>query len=88
MNSVIVTAVFMLLCYFLFKGWHETDFGTFYYRWNPSWAGSDGNESWTGYSYRKLLSLTAYSDWASMEDYPVIRYAEVLLTYAGSEDSN
>jgi hypothetical protein len=26
--------------------------------------------------------LTAYSDWASMEDYPVIRYAEVLLTYA------
>ena len=67
---------------FPFKGWHETDFGTFYYRWNPSWAGSDGNESWTGYSYRKLLSLTAYSDWASMEDYPVIRYAEVLLTYA------
>lgn len=36
---------------FPFKGWHETDFGTFYYRWNPSWAGSDGNESWTGYSY-------------------------------------
>ena len=68
--------------FFPFKGWHETDFGTFYYRWNPSWAGSDGNESWTGYSYRKLLSLTAYSDWASMEDYPVIRYAEVLLTYA------
>ena len=67
---------------FPFKGWHETDFGTFYYRWNPAWAGSDGNESWTGYSYRKLLSLTAYSDWASMEDYPVIRYAEVLLTYA------
>lgn len=67
---------------FPMKGWHETDFGTFYYRWNPQWAGNDGNESWTGYSYRKLVSLTPYQDWASIEDYPVIRYAEVLLTYA------
>lgn len=67
---------------FPFKGWHETDFGTFYYRWNPAWAGSVGNESWTGYSYRKLVSLQPYADWASEEDYPVIRYAEVLLTFA------
>lgn len=69
---------------FPFKGWHETDFaaGTFYYRWDPQWAGNDGNESFTGYSYRKLVSLTPYQDWQSVEDYPVIRYAEVLLTYA------
>lgn len=69
---------------FPFKGWHETDFsgGSFYYRWNPQWAGNDGNESFTGYSYRKMVSLTPYQDWQGVEDFPVIRYAEVLLTYA------
>ena len=40
-----------------FKGWHVTDFGTFYYRWNPDNAGIDGNESWTGFSWRKLVAL-------------------------------
>lgn len=68
---------------FPLKGWQETDFsGDFYYMWNPAKAGDDGNESWTGYSYRKLVSLTPYQGWMSVEDYPVIRYAEVLLTYA------
>lgn len=67
---------------FPFKGWHETDAGTFYYRWNPAKAGSDGNESWTGYSYRKMVALQPYDSWANIEDYPTIRYAEVLLTYA------
>lgn len=69
---------------FPFKGWHETDFsgGTFYYRWNPQWAGNDGNESYSGYNYRKLVSLAPYQDSESVEDFPVIRYAEVLLTYA------
>lgn len=73
---------------FPFKGWHETDFGTFYYRWDPKKCGQDGNESWTGYSYRKLVSLTPYSDWASSVDYPTIRYAEVLLTYAEARIQN
>uniref|UniRef100_UPI00406C490D RagB/SusD family nutrient uptake outer membrane protein n=1 Tax=Macellibacteroides fermentans TaxID=879969 RepID=UPI00406C490D len=67
---------------FPFKGWHESDAGTFYYRWNPAKAGSDGNESWTGYSYRKMVALQPYDSWANIEDYPTIRYAEVLLTYA------
>lgn len=67
---------------FPFKGWHETDAGTFYYRWNPEKAGFDGNESWTGYSYRKMVALQPYDSWANIEDYPTIRYAEVLLTYA------
>lgn len=73
---------------FPFKGWHETDFGTFYYRWNPKNAGADGNESWSGYSYRKMVALTPYQDWANVEDYPVIRYAEVLLTYAEARVQN
>lgn len=68
---------------FPLKGWQETDFsGDFYYMWDPFKAGNDGNESWTGYSYRKLVSLTPYQGWQSVEDYPLIRYAEVLLTYA------
>lgn len=68
---------------FPLKGWQETDFtGDFYYMWDPFKAGNDGNESWSGYSYRKLVSLTSYQGWASVEDYPLIRHAEVLLTYA------
>lgn len=68
---------------FPLKGWHETDFGTgFYYQWDPFKAGIDGNESYTGYSYRKLVALTPYKGANSTDDYPVIRYAEVLLTYA------
>lgn len=67
---------------FPFKGWHETDFGTFYYRWNPDVISITGNESWSGYSYRKLVALTPYNDRYSSDDYPIIRYAEILLTYA------
>lgn len=68
---------------FPLKGWFETDFqGDFYYMWDPIKAGLDGNESWTGYSYRKMVALTPYQGWQSADDYPVIRYAEVLLTYA------
>lgn len=67
---------------FPFKGWHETDFGTFYYRWKPNWAGSDGNESWSGYSFRKMVALNSYLEDNSAVDYPVLRYAEVLLSFA------
>ena len=74
---------------FPLKGWQETDFsGDFYYMWDPFKAGDDGNESWTGFSYRKLVSLTPYQGWQSVEDFPVIRYAEVLLTYAEARTQN
>lgn len=74
---------------FPLKGWQETDFsGDFYYMWDPFKAGNDGNESWTGFSYRKLVSLTPYNGSLSVEDYPVIRYAEVLLTYAEARTQN
>ncbi|WP_300704415.1 RagB/SusD family nutrient uptake outer membrane protein [Bacteroides sp.] len=74
---------------FPLKGWQETDFtGDFYYMWDPFKVGDDGNESWTGYSYRKLVSLTAYQGWASVEDYPLLRYAEVLLTFAEARVMN
>lgn len=72
---------------FPFKGWHETDFsGPFYYQWNNAFY-NNGNESMTGYSWRKITSLNssfqpyAGEGWAA-EDFPTIRYAEILLTYA------
>ncbi len=75
-----------------FKGWHVTDFGTFYYRWFPEKAGSeDGNESWTGFSWRKLVALRGYdsgSENYSYDDFPVLRYAEVLLTAAEAHVQN
>ena len=74
-----------------FKGWHATDFGTFYYRWNPDNAGIDGNESWTGFSWRKLVAIRGYdagSENHSYDDFPVLRYAEVLLTAAEAHVQN
>lgn len=74
---------------FPLKGWQETDFtGDYYYMWDPLKVGNDGNESWSGYCYRKLVSLTPYKGWQSVEDYPVIRYAEVLLTFAEARIQN
>lgn len=74
---------------FPLKGWQETDFqGEYYFMWDPLKAGVDGNESWTGYCYRKMVSLTPYKGSNSAEDYPVLRYAEVLLTYAEAHIMN
>lgn len=73
---------------FPFKGWHETDFGTFYYRADPKTIGTDGNEMWTGYAFRKMVTLSPYNTESTEEDYPVIRYAEVLLTYAEARIQN
>ena len=73
---------------FPFKGWHETAKGTFYFRWNPDLINKNGNESWTGYCYRKMVALAPYDNWAAEEDYPVIRYAEVLLTFAEARIQN
>lgn len=69
---------------FPFKGWHETAIGEHYFKWNPSVINKDGNESWTGFSYRKMVTLNPYKEgyYGSSDDYPTIRYAEVLLTFA------
>ena len=70
---------------FPFKGWHNTSKGEMYYKWNPAVINSNGNESWTGYSYRKIVSndpvyISSYG--YNTDPYPIIRYAEVLLTFA------
>lgn len=65
-----------------FKGWHGSPKGEFYYKWDPEAVNKNGNESWTGFSYRKLVSVDPYDRFNSSDDYPTIRYAEVLLTFA------
>lgn len=67
---------------FPFKGWHGSPKGEFYYKWNPDLINKNGNESWTGFSYRKMVAVDPYDRFNSPDDYPTIRYAEVLLTYA------
>ncbi|MCC8170534.1 MAG: RagB/SusD family nutrient uptake outer membrane protein [Parabacteroides sp.] len=67
---------------FPFKGWHGSPVGEHYYRWDPSNIDALGNFSWTGFSYRKMVSVNPYNQSASPDDYPTIRYAEVLLTFA------
>lgn len=73
---------------FPFKGWHETDFGTFYYEWKPSWFNKNGNESYSGYMWRKQVATKPYdTGWGenyAYDDYPLIRYGEVLLIAAES----
>ncbi|MDO4180201.1 MAG: RagB/SusD family nutrient uptake outer membrane protein [Bacteroidales bacterium] len=69
---------------FPLKGWHEPAVvnGTFYYRFMYQSEYTGGNESTTGYTLRKFVCLSPYNQTLNSADYPVIRYAEVLLTYA------
>lgn len=73
---------------FPFKGWHETAKGEFYLMFDPTKINQDGNETWTGYCFRKMVALEPYDDYNSPADYPVIRYAEVLLTFAEAHLQN
>lgn len=73
---------------FPFKGWHETAKGEFYLMFDPSKINQDGNETWTGYCFRKMVALEPYDEYNSPADYPVIRYAEVLLTFAEAHLQN
>ena len=73
---------------FPFKGWHETAKGEFYLMFDPGKINQDGNETWTGYCYRKMVALQPYDEYNSPADYPVIRYAEVLLTFAEAHLQN
>ena len=65
------------------KGWHETVAGEKYVKWDHTKIAHDGNDSWTGYSFRKMVSWNPYDNFfGSADDYPTIRYAEVLLIFA------
>src|SRR6185312_3520139 len=52
-----------------------------------SWNGGGNNNSETGYNFKKLVD-PAYiaNDWDGAQNFPIIRYAEVLLTYAEAKN--
>lgn len=49
------------------------------------WAKGGSNISKTGYNYRKMVD-PENDVWHKVQDYPIIRYAEVLLTYAEAKN--
>lgn len=74
---------------FPFKGWHNSAKGPgYYYRFDPETIGKNGNESWSGFSFRKFVSITPFNKFESSDDLALIRYAEVLLTYAEAHTIN
>lgn len=52
------------------------------------WEGPNNNNSATGYNFRKLLdpAFAANPQWQAGQSFPLIRYAEVLLTYAEAKN--
>lgn len=51
-----------------------------------NWPKGGNNTSKTGYNFRKLVDPNHKAAWAAPQDYPLIRYAEVLLTYAEAKN--
>ena len=63
---------------FPFKAWYETDMGEeFVYTWRYS-----NNDPKGGYVFRKIQPKTTATTQRAEGDYPVYRYAEILLTFA------
>jgi len=65
---------------FPFRSWYETEYGDEYaFRWIRA-----EDDTQTGFIYRKMISLTKSSTGSghATGNFPIIRYAEVLLTYA------
>lgn len=51
------------------------------------WAKGGNNNSKTGYNFRKLVDpVYTTTDWDGAQDFQVIRYAEILLTYAEAKN--
>ncbi|MBS1746513.1 MAG: RagB/SusD family nutrient uptake outer membrane protein [Bacteroidetes bacterium] len=56
--------------------------------WSFVWGGPGNNNSATGYNFKKMLD-PAYANnpgWQAGNSFPLIRYAEVLLTYAEAKN--
>lgn len=52
------------------------------------WGGPGNNNSATGYNFRKLIdpAFASNPQWQAGQSFPLIRYAEVLLTYAEAQN--
>ncbi|NSL89753.1 RagB/SusD family nutrient uptake outer membrane protein [Chitinophaga solisilvae] len=62
-------------------------------RWNRlggattfKWRKGGSNNSKTGYNFRKLVDPAAYPDYDNWSNHIIIRYAEILLTYAEAKN--
>ncbi|GAA4211406.1 RagB/SusD family nutrient uptake outer membrane protein [Pedobacter jeongneungensis] len=68
----------------LFPGtpWSRFDSG-----YKFSWGKGGGNNSVTGYNFKKLVDPAfTQNDWDGAQDFPIIRYAEILLAYAEAKN--
>lgn len=66
----------------------KNTFQSFAPGWSFIWQGPGNNNSATGYNFKKMLD-PAYANnpgWQSATPFPLIRYAEVLLTYAEAKN--
>lgn len=70
---------------FPYKSWNQTEQGEFTYRFRyRSSPNEQNNESKTGFNWRKMSAVNycSSSQYATAENFPVLRFAEVLLMYA------
>jgi len=54
-----------------------------------AWGKGGGNNSVTGYNFKKLVDPapeSAQNEWDGAQDFPIIRYAEILLSYAEAKN--
>jgi site-specific DNA-cytosine methylase len=68
----------------LFPG---SPWGSFNAGYTFAWQRTGSSDSRTGYNFKKLVD-PAYTatDWDGAQDFPIIRYAEILLTYAEAKN--
>jgi hypothetical protein len=50
------------------------------------WGKGGNNNSKTGYNFRKLVDPAYKNEWDGAQDFPIIRYAEILLSYAEAKN--
>jgi hypothetical protein len=50
------------------------------------WGKGGNNNSKTGYNFRKMVDPAYKNEWDGAQDFPIIRYAEILLSYAEAKN--
>ena len=65
----------------------KSPWGAFNTGYTFSWGKGGSNNSKTGYNFRKLIDpVYTTADWDGAQDFPIIRYAEILLIYAEAKN--
>ncbi len=61
--------------------WSKIETG---YKFN--WGKGGSNNSKTGYNFKKLVDPSNTIEWDGAQDFPILRYAEILLSYAEAKN--